>query len=461
MDETRVSRRALLGAGVGAGLLAGFAPSTGRRAIGQPSRTVATPKGRAKNVVFLVVDGMSAGTFAIADYVMRQNGGAGSHWASLWAKQGVRRSMMDTASADSIVTDSAAGGSAWGCGERVDNGAVCFNRHGEIEPILVTAKRAGKATGVVSTARVTHATPASFFATVPNRGAEKLIAEQMLERGVDLALGGGAKHVTQDLLAAHPDVAVVRTADEMRAAARTDGRLVGLFNDDHVNYELDRPESEPHINEMSMFAIDRLSQNPEGFVLQIEAGRVDHGGHANDFVASLHDQIAFEETVKSVSEWAMARDDTLVIITTDHGTGGPELTVYGDDANKGMETLLGAKRTLSWILSEISSLPKDQWGGVLGEKIAEHIGVTLTEEEMQWALRPLKRERVNAFRGANSLGSSIGAVMANHFGVAYVSTNHTSELVDATAFGPGSEHLAHRIENHELHGLMTRALAIA
>ena len=154
-----------------------------------------------------------------------------------WAKQGVRRSMMDTASADSIVTDSAAGGSAWGCGERVDNGAVCFNRHGEIEPILVTAKRAGKATGVVSTARVTHATPASFFATVPNRGAEKLIAEQMLERGVDLALGGGAKHVTQDLLAAHPDVAVVRTADEMRAAARTDGRLVGLFNDDRPEIE--------------------------------------------------------------------------------------------------------------------------------------------------------------------------------------------------------------------------------
>ena len=419
--------------------------------------------------MFLVVDGMSIGTFSIADHVMQRNGGAGSNWAGLWAKPGVRRSMMETASANSIVTDSAAGGSAWGCGKRVDNGAICFDKHGAIEPIFSKAKRSGRVTGVVSTARVTHATPASFYATVPNRGAEKLIAEQMLDRDVDLALGGGAAFVTQKLLAKHPDVHVVRSADEMRGAASQEGRLVGLFTDGHMSYELDRPKNEPHLKEMSMFAIDRLARHPGGFVLQIEAGRVDHGGHANDFLGSLHDQIAFEQTVAAVSKWAMARDDTQVIITTDHGTGSPDLTVYQEQASRGVETLLGAKHTLSWILGHMPERPNDwagdlagagQWSYELGRMITQHVGVTLSPDEIAWALRPFKQERVSAFAGANSLAAGLGSVMANHFGVAYASTNHTAELVEATAFGPGSERLAHRIDNNELHALMTGAMAI-
>lgn len=464
------TRRELLGAGLGAGLLAAVGlpgrthaaerTTEAQSLTGQPSNPQPS-KGPAKNVIFLVVDGMSIGTFSIADLVMRRRGGVGSHWAELWSMPGVRRSMMDTRSADSLVTDSAAGGSAWGCGLRINNGSICFNDQGEIEPILVAAKRAGKSTGVVSTARLTHATPASFYATVPSRNMEAIIAEQMLARQVDVMLGGGGRYVTPGLLSSHADVTVVRSTDELRRASDGTGRLVGVFNDDHMNYELDRPETEPHIREMSMAAIERLARNPEGFVLQIEAGRVDHGGHANDFPASLHDQIAFEETVQAVSEWAMNRDDTLVIITTDHGTGGPELTVYTKDADRGIDTLLGAKHTLSWILGRISDLPKDTWASALRAQIAEHIGVTLSDEEIDWALRPLRRERVNAFDGANTLVSSIGSVMANHFGVAYVSKNHTAELVEATAFGPGSQQLGHRVDNYQLHAMMMRAMGLA
>jgi alkaline phosphatase len=456
----RPSRRAVLGAGVG--LLAG-AGLAGRAAASAPSGATG---GRARNVIFLVVDGMSIGTFTIADMVMQRRGGgtpdAGSRWARLWGEPGVRRSMMSTRAADSLVTDSAAGGSAWGCGRRLKNGSICFDeREGEIEPVLVSAKRAGKSTGLVSTARITHATPASFVATVPTRNMERIIAEQELERGVDVLLGGGAKNFSDELLAQHADLTVVRDAAGMRAAAGAPGRLLGLFTDDHMSYELDREDDEPHLREMSMLAIERLSRNEKGFVLQIEAGRVDHGGHANDFPAMLHDQIAFEETVGAVLDWAHDRDDTLIIITTDHGNSGPELTLYGEDASRGMETLLGTTHTLSWMLAKLRGRPRDEWPAGLRDLVREHAGVQLTDEQVDWALKPTRGERVDPFRGANTLVSAVGKVMADHYGIAFVSKNHTAEHVEATAFGPGSDALPHRIENYELHALMMNAMALA
>lgn len=196
----RPNRRAVLGAGVGLLATAGIVSGTPASAVraSQLATTSANggSNGKAKNVIFLVVDGMSIGTFTIADMVMRQRGdgspGAGSHWARLWGETGTRRSMMSTRAADSLVTDSAAGGSAWGCGHRLYNGSICFDRdRGELTPILVSAKEAGKSTGLVSTARITHATPASFVATVPSRNMEKIIAEQELERGVDVLMGVG------------------------------------------------------------------------------------------------------------------------------------------------------------------------------------------------------------------------------------------------------------------------------
>lgn len=458
-DRAKPSRRDFLAAGVG--LLVAGGLSHARAVDTAPPRSASASKGRAKNVIFMVADGMSIGTFSVADLAVQHRTGRGLAWASLWDHPDARRSMMSTRSANSLVTDSAAAGSSWGCGKRINNGEICWHGGHEIEPILVTAKRAGKATGLVTTARITHATPASFIAGVPKRSMEDEIAGQILERGVDVALGGGAVFVTPELLAEYPGVVVVRTAEQLRAASSTPGRLVGVFTESHMAYELDRPETEPHLKEMAMTAVRRLADNPEGFVLQIEGARVDHGGHANDFPASLFDMIAFDETVAAVAEWASGRDDTLVIVTTDHGTGGPDLTVYGEASRRGLETLLGTTHTLSWILQRVRETPPDDQPARLGQLINEHCGVKLSGDEIDWALRPARGERVNGFSGATSVVSALGSVMANHFGVAYVSTNHTAERVEATALGPGADLLPTRIENYELHGLMTAALALS
>lgn len=451
------SRRDVLAAGVGllaAGGVAGARTNSARRGLGRSTR------GKARNVVFLVTDGMSAGTFTLADMAIERRTGRGCAWASLWDRPDARRALMSTRSADSLVTDSAAGGSAWGCGRRINNGAINIHEGRELEPILVSAKKAGLATGLVSTARITHATPASFIANVPSRNMEDEIARQILDKGVDVALGGGARFMDADLVSSHPDTRLVHTAGELRAAAREPGRLVGVFSSSHMAYERDRTEREPSLAEMSMVAIERLDAADTGFVLQIEAGRVDHGGHANDIVASLHDQIAFDETIAAVTDWADERGDTLVIVTTDHGTGGPDLTVYNQQSLKGFDTLLDARHTLTWVLDHLDDRRLPDATDTLRALVAEHVGIELTESEADWVTRTFAGQRVNGFHGANTTVAALGAVMANHFGVAFTSVNHTAEHVDATAFGPGAEALPSRIRNNDLHALMTTALAL-
>lgn len=446
------SRRDVLAAGV-AVLASGAIASARAQAPARPREA------KARNVILLVADGMSIGAFTLADLAIRRRDDRGSAWAALWARPDARRCLMSTRSADSLVTDSAAAGSAWGSGHRINNGAINWMDGQDFEPILVAAKHAGKATGLVTTTRLTHATPASFIANVPSRGMESEIARQILDRSVDVALAGGAKHMTPELLAEYPGLVIARTADELHAATHRPGRLFGLFRDDHMSYERDRPDTEPHLREMAMTAIERLARHPAGFVLQIEGGRVDHAAHANDIVGTLFDQIAFDETVGAVAEWAAERDDTLVIVTTDHGTGGPELSAYTRRGLAGFDTLLNARRSLSWIVDQAqresgNAIP------VLRRLIEEHVSVRLSDAECDWITRAAAGERINAFDGANSPVAALGAVMGNHFAVGWVSTNHTAEHVEATAIGPGAELLPPRIENFQLHGIMRAALAL-
>ena len=150
-------------------------PSTGRRA---------------KNLIFLVVDGMGVGTYSLGHHWSLRNLGKPLNWVSLYSFPGIKRVVQDTASASSPVTDSAAAASAWGSGQRVVNGAINVDVNGaSLTPLYSYAKAAGKVTGLVTTCRLTHATPAGFVANVPKRDMEDTIARQYLERKVDVLLG--------------------------------------------------------------------------------------------------------------------------------------------------------------------------------------------------------------------------------------------------------------------------------
>lgn len=411
----------------------------------------------------MVADGMSMGTLTLADYVIRRDRGTESNWVKLNAKRGAVRSWQNTASLNAPVTDSAAAASSWGGGQRVNNGSINVTPKGkQLLPILVQARQAGKMTGCVTTTRITHATPAGFFANVPYRDMEDQIALDLLTRGIDVAMGGGAKHFKDADLKAQAGLTVVRTRQELLAAG-SGGRLLGLFDTSHVPFVLDRTSSVPGLVDMARAALSRLEKGRDGFVLQIEAGRVDHAAHANDAPSLVAEQVEFDDAIGAVLGWMQDRDDTLLIVTSDHGNANPGLTSFKGSGAEGMARLSKAKQSYEWIENELEKhATSDDKIAAMSGLVERAMGVRLADDDMALLGGSMTSpaRRVSPFREANKWTSVLGGVLADHFGVSFMSPNHTADLVELSATGPGSELVPGYVENHQLHSVMVSALGL-
>src|SRR5690606_20824378 len=267
-------------------------------------------KEKAKNIIFLVSDGMSSGTLSMADQFLLRSTGQRSNWMKLYEENLVSRALMETASASSIVTDSAAASSSWGSGFRVNNRSLNVGVNGEMYlPIWQKFKKAGKMAGCVTTVTITHATPAGFCVNSKSRYGQDEIAEQYLEKGFDVMMGGGQLHFDSTKRADKKDMynaysnkgyQVVRTRNEMLSASNNTP-ILGVFADDVLPFAIDREndavlkKTTPSLAEMTQKAIDRMKSHPQGFVLQVEAGKVDYAAHANDIAGLLYDQLAFDD----------------------------------------------------------------------------------------------------------------------------------------------------------------------
>lgn len=450
-----LTRRHLLGIGAGGALASAMPASFSRARVPTPRwNKTARP---VRNIVFMVGDGMGQGALTLGDMMLKLQDRGPSNYQKLIESGTFRRATCMTHSADGWVTDSAAAGSAWGIGEHINNGAVNFTPDERTpEPILVTARNAGKMTGLVTTTRVTHATPASFIANVPKRDMEDEIARQLLERRVDVALGGGSKHFPDDLLAQQPDLTIVRDASGLAEASNT-GRLLGLFAHDHCPYALDRPDTCPALSDMALAALNRLDQSPEGFVLQIEGGRIDHAAHDNDAGGLIFDQIAFDESIGAVMQWMQGRDDTLLVVTADHVTANPGLTFYAKDGRRSFKRLSSCRNSFEWIADRYKEGEKSLHRFVSIAQEATQI--EFPAEDIGHLERALvERQQVDPFNVANGVWMVLGSVLANHTGVAFLSPNHTADYVEVYATGPGSEAMPTFIDNIHLHGMMLAAL---
>jgi alkaline phosphatase len=467
-SRPRSSRRGFLKAfGAGAAAL-GLPSATWARppAIGRPDQP-----GRARNVIFLVSDGMSLGTLSLAEQFRRRREGRGTAWLGLYADPRVRRALMDTASASALLTDSAAAGSAWGGGLRVANGSLNVGPGGERPtPILQAARNHGRATGLVTTATITHATPASFVINHPARQEQDAIAELYATSGFDLLLGGGARHFDP---AQRPDARdlwaemrgqgyqVARTKAELSALAGTAARVIGVFADGYQPYALDHanaPElgaSHPTLAEMARFALRQLAARggDRGFFVQIEAARVDHAAHANDFGGLIHDQLEFDEVVAAVRAFTADRDDTLVIVATDHGNANPGLN--GPD--KAFERSFTFTRTNHWIMSELTA---ESTAMAIRERVYLATSLALTDEEITHLQAALRGDYRTAYRRMQSPIVVLGQLLANHIAIGWNGVAHTADLCEVAAYGPGSEILPPLILNTDLHALMCRAAEV-
>jgi alkaline phosphatase len=252
-----------------------------------------------------------------------------------------------TASADNAVTDSAAAATALATGVKTNNGMIGQDPAGNaLTTILERAQASGMAIGLVTNVQMTHATPAAFAAHVPDRDMMAEIASQMLAAEVDVLLGGGEDEFLptsvngcysepgertdeRNLIAEATDAGYTYVCDAANLAAldpALTSKLLGLFADEGMN----RPYS-PSLEEMTQKAIDILSQDPDGFFLMVEGGQIDWASHVNDAANVISDTVGFDEAVAAGQAYAAGADNTLIVVTADHETGGMSVSLTTGD----------------------------------------------------------------------------------------------------------------------------------
>jgi alkaline phosphatase len=322
----------------------------------------------AKNVILLIGDGMGFPQLTLAR-IDKAGENLSDYVSTELFMDGMEQTgYVSTFSANSLVTDSAPAATAMATGSKTNNGvigqdatAIPKKMDGKnLTTIVEIAEKAGLSTGLITTTRITHATPAAFYAHVDNRDNESEIADQLAKSNVEVILGGGLQYFVgknntdptgkegkrnddRNLLADFDSQGYAFVYNETafgNVDAKKTEKLLGLFESSHLQYELERqssPEKEPSLAEMTKKAMDILSQNPKGFFLMVEGGRIDHAGHERNLSKIVADTLAFDEAVKTALDFATKNNDTLVIVTADHECGGlvlqPEnLEVYESGA---------------------------------------------------------------------------------------------------------------------------------
>ena len=435
-----------------------------------------TPTKRAKNIIFLVSDGMSIGTLNMADLLAQRKLGRKSNWIAAYDQKIIKRALMDTASASSMVTDSAAASSAWGGGIRVKNGRLNVGDNEEKHtPILQKFKKHGKSVGCVTSVPITHATPAGFCTSNKSRGNQSEIAEDYLELEFDVMLGGGHEYFAAELRKDGKDMyrafaqagfGVAQTRQELMALNDIDKPIMGVFHESGIPYDLDHQHDEelkntvPTLPEMTQFAIDKMSKNEEGFVLQIEGGKVDWAAHGNDIGALLYDQLAFDDCVKIALDFAEGRDDTLVIITTDHGNSNPGL-FYGKEADSNFLRIQDFKFTNRWVLT---GLTKKSSVNEIIERINYAQGLTFTNKEAKIIYDHFQAlpgsDADNNYNDYSLPFKKLAEIQYQHLNVGWAGMHHSADYVELAMLGPGAEALPQFIKNYELHNFMLVAAGV-
>lgn len=376
----------------------------------------------------------------------------GLRWFELFQRPDAAVTAMDMRSLNSLVTDSAAASTSWGSGSRVVNGALNVLPDGrELRPLAPLFKEAGWKRGLVTTTEITHATPAGFAANVSSRGDAEDIARQYLDLGIEVLLGGGRKFFEAarredkvDLHGAFRErgYAVCQAATEL-ADAPTDRPWLGTFASSHLPFSLDRDHDEklrrtvPSLEQMTRRALEKLGRESR-FLLQVEGGRVDHACHACDIAAAVREMVAFDEAIEVCLEFQQRFLDTLLVITTDHGTGGPALnglgTAYGSSSPL-FANLLRAQRSFEAFGGEI---PKEPAATAVRQLLAEATGYDVPEAELQRFLEFLGGGWKPLFSGMNGKAMQLGQLLANYYGVSWTSGAHTIDYAPLLALGPGS-----------------------
>jgi len=409
--------------------------------------------GRVKNVIVMIPDGCSNSIQTLARWKKGKP----------LALDGLNCGAVKTFMANSIITESSAAATAFATGYKTSGGFLSIgprikdrlsipgfptedNQYKPLATVLEGAKLIGKATGLVVTSRITHATPAAYASHIHNRYMENEIMEQMVYENVDVVMGGGKRLLLpanqgglrndgENLITVllNRGYCFVETTAEMKKVNK--GKLWGIFSDSHLVPHLDRDEFAPHepsLAEMTLKAIELLSEDRDGFFLMVEGSQIDWAGHANDPVYMVTDFLAFDNAVKVALDFAKKEKNTLLLIFPDHNTGG--LSIGSKNAK------------IPYSTTSVQDLinPLDQMK-ITSTGLVKKIGSNFSPENIMsiikkwWNIDAKEdiEEIMQLFKNGLSLGYAISRVISkNHTILGWTTHGHSGEDVPLWSFGP-------------------------
>ncbi len=409
----------------------------------------ANNKAEIKNVIVLIGDGMGV-SYTSAYRYLKNDPSTKIAEKTAFDQSLVGQQMTYPEDTAQNVTDSASAATAMSAGIKTYNNAIAVDNDGsEVKTVLEAAKEQGKATGLVATSEITHATPASFGSHDESRKNMNSIADDYYDEmvngkhKVDVMLGGGVSNFVRNdrkLTEEFQKDGYSYVTNKEELLKDTNKQVLGLFATGGLPKMIDRPAETPSLEEMTNAAISRLSQDKDGFFLMIEGSQVDWAGHDNDIVGAMSEMEDFEKAYKAAIEFAKKDKHTLVVATADHSTGGYSI---GADGNYNWfgEPIKAAKRTPDFMAEEIAK------GAGVEETLKKYIDqnvLALTPEEIQSV------EAAAATKKVLDIDNAIENIFNKRSHTGWTTGGHTGEDVPVYAFGPSSEKFAGQIDNTDI-----------
>lgn len=425
-----------------------------------------------KNVIILIPDGMSMGGVTLARWFQ---GGMPL------ALDPLASGLVRTYNADTPIADSAPAATAFATGYKTNSPyiGVLPSKAGlwgvpdvtvpfrPVASVLEAARLSGRSVGLVSTCELPHATPADFSAHAPNRKNYDDILEQQVYNGLSVVFSGGYKYLEsanrkdkEDLTAelTKQGYRLIKNKGDFDALKETGGeRVWGLFAPVDLAYEIDRdPAAEPSLAEMTSKAIALLSQNQKGFFLMVEGSKIDWAAHANEPVALVHDILAFDKAVQEAVKFASSRNDTVVIIASDHGNSG--ITIGDRTTSSGydkvpLETFikpLQAARKSGYMFASLLDESKSN----VQEVLASVYGIKDASAE---EIEQIKTAKIDEWTGM----TLVGQLIAKRAKLGFTTGGHTGEDVVLYQYAPlGAKKLSGTVQNTDIAWYMAELMGL-
>lgn len=431
-----------------------------------------------KYVFYLIGDGMGQSHRTLA--AIAKNGGG-----SAPKGQPIKPLTMDsfpvvgmntTQSYDQLVTDSAAAGTALACGVKTDNKSIGQTPDGKrLKSVLEGARDNGWSTGLVTTTRITHATPAAFATHIDHRDKEDQIAAQLVDSGVDVLLGGGDRFFlpqtsagskrkdNRDLYAElkAKNYNVVNNVAELRSftpsGTPANDKLVGIYNNSHLTWDIDRdPAKEPSLAEMTTKAVNVLSENKNGFFLMVEGGRIDHAAHQHDAAGIIRDTLAFDDAVAVAYDFYLKHpQETLILVVADHETGGLGLGTLNDYFMDPavLNNVHGTMEKIGQSFAKHKDVER-LWSDFHAASGISYAALSADEKaRVEQAIADTQRGVVpwnDNIEAETLVGSALTEILNSRAHVSFTTYAHTGSAVPLTAIGSGSSLFGRMLDNTEV-----------